>query len=48
MTSSHAIASSGNAAADVASVRRVLLAESDALRIMADQLSDDVARASTC
>ncbi|MDR3439543.1 KpsF/GutQ family sugar-phosphate isomerase [Telmatospirillum sp.] len=45
MTSSHAIASSDHAAADVASVRRVLLAESDALRIMADQQSDIVAQA---
>jgi arabinose-5-phosphate isomerase len=45
MTSRHAIVSPGNAAADVASVRRVLLAESEALRIMADQQTDVISRA---
>ncbi len=45
MTSRHAIVSPGNAAADVASVRRVLLAESDALRIMAEQQTDAISQA---
>ncbi|HXP96992.1 MAG TPA: KpsF/GutQ family sugar-phosphate isomerase [Telmatospirillum sp.] len=45
MTPRHAIVSSGNATADVASVRRVLLAESEALRIMADQQTDVVSGA---
>lgn len=45
MTSRHAIVSPGTAAADVASVRRVLLAESEALRMMAEQQTDAVSRA---
>ncbi|PKU23427.1 KpsF/GutQ family sugar-phosphate isomerase [Telmatospirillum siberiense] len=45
MTSRHAIVSPGNAASDVASVRRVLLAESEALRIMAEQQTDVVSQA---
>lgn len=45
MTSRHAIVSPGNAAADVASVRRVLLAESEALRIMAEQQTDVISQA---
>jgi arabinose-5-phosphate isomerase len=45
MTPRHAIVSSGDTAADVASVRRVLLAESEALRIMADQQTDMISKA---
>jgi arabinose-5-phosphate isomerase len=45
MTPRHAIVSSESTAADVASVRRVLLAESDALKILADQQTDAISRA---
>ena len=48
MTSSHAIFTPHNAAADVASMRRVLLAEADALRIMADALDDSSPARSIC
>jgi arabinose-5-phosphate isomerase len=45
MTSRHAIVSPGNSAADVASVRRVLLAESEALRVLAAQQTDTISQA---
>ncbi|MTJ84195.1 MAG: KpsF/GutQ family sugar-phosphate isomerase [Telmatospirillum sp.] len=45
MTSSHALATPDHAADDVASVRRVLLAESDALRTLADQQTGLISRA---
>jgi arabinose-5-phosphate isomerase len=45
MTSSHAILTPHHASADVASLRRVLLAEADALRVMAKALGSSIARA---
>ncbi len=45
MTLRHATVSPGNAADDVASVRRVLLAESEALRTMADQQTEVISQA---